>query len=151
MNYTVPLMHIISNCLCLVYVPAMNAHNTCLPARHSSNTKWLMFCAEAIDIPWGFPSFFNSTGVGSVTIVDANTSRYRDVAAIVGDTITIHWNGTFGGNFSLWQIPTGLHYPATCSLTAVQASCPGCDSCSVASCGLPMLAWTLPLLVSTSC
>ncbi|KAL3162273.1 hypothetical protein ABBQ32_009965 [Trebouxia sp. C0010 RCD-2024] len=61
---------------------------------------------KAIDIPWGFPAFFNSSGVGSVTVVDANTSRYRDVAAVVGDTITIHWNGTFGANFSLWQIPT---------------------------------------------
>ena len=52
---------------------------------------WL---AEAIDVPWGLPA-------------SQNASRYRDVAANVGDTVTIHWNHTAGGPFSLWKIPTG--------------------------------------------
>jgi len=26
---------------------------------------------------------------------------------VVGDTVTIHWNHTAGGQFSLWKIPSG--------------------------------------------
>lgn len=59
-------------------------------------------CAEAIDVPWGLPASINAT-------------RYRDVAANVGDTVTIHWNRTAGGPFSLWKIPTGACELATLS------------------------------------
>lgn len=59
----------------------------------ASSNLW-PFIAEAIDVPWGLPASFNQ-------------SRYRDVAAVVGDTVTIHWNHTAGGQFSLWKIPSG--------------------------------------------
>lgn len=75
-----------------------------------------IFTAEAIDVPWGVPASFNASGLGSVMAVDHNTSRYRDVAAVVGDTVTIHWNHTAGGNYSLWQIPSGWRCPAYCVL-----------------------------------
>ena len=81
--------------------------------QHQLLTLYLI--AEAIDVPWGVPASFNASGVGSVTAVDHNTSRYRDVAAVVGDTITIHWNHTAGGNYSLWQIPSGWCCPAQLS------------------------------------
>ena len=82
----------------------------------------LHLIAEAIDVPWGVPASFNASGIGSVTAVDQNTSRYRDVAAVVGDTVTIHWNHTAGGNYSLWQIPSGWRFPAHCALIIVQQS-----------------------------
>ena len=78
--------------------------------------------AEAIDVPWGVPASFNASGMGSVTAVDHNTSRYRDVAAVVGDTVTIHWNRTAGGNYSLWQIPSGWCCSAHSALIVVQLS-----------------------------
>jgi len=60
----------------------------------AASTNLWPFHAEAIDVPWGLPASFNQ-------------SRYRDVAAVVGDTVTIHWNHTAGGQFSLWKIPSG--------------------------------------------
>ena len=81
----------------------VSSHFTC-----SNHALKPCACVEAIDVPWGYPASFNASGLGSVTAVDTNTSRYRDVAAVVGDTITIHWNHTAGGNFSLWQVPTGM-------------------------------------------
>ncbi|DBB00570.1 TPA: hypothetical protein ACH3X3_002268 [Trebouxia sp. C0006] len=59
---------------------------------------------KAIDVPWGLPASFNQ-------------SRYRDVAAVVGDTVTIHWNHTAGGQFSLWKIPSDT-CPTNFSTTA---------------------------------
>ncbi len=63
--------------------------------RYCCRNLW-PFIAEAIDVPWGLPASFNQ-------------SRYRDVAAVVGDTVTIHWNHTAGGQFSLWKIPSGAN------------------------------------------
>ena len=52
-------------------------------------------CAETIDITWGLPATYNLT-------------RFPDVAAVVGDTVTIHWNRTAGGQFGLWKITDGI-------------------------------------------
>ncbi|KAA6428601.1 MAG: hypothetical protein FRX49_01476 [Trebouxia sp. A1-2] len=66
--------------------------------------QWKLGLPEAIDVPWGLPASFNQ-------------SRYRDVAAVVGDTVTIHWNHTAGGQFSLWKIPSDT-CPTNFSTTA---------------------------------
>ena len=92
----------------MLLIQSLPLLNTCTCEVSTDNVQ----SAEAIDVPWGFPASFNASGVGSVTAVDSNTSRYRDVAAVVGDTVTIHWNHTAGANFSLWQIPAGLSPPA---------------------------------------
>lgn len=94
----------------------------CVHMQHDLLTFSLF--AEAIDVPWGVPASFNASGRGSVTVVDHNTSRYRDVAAVVGDTVTIHWNSSAGSNYSLWQIPSGWCRPARGTLTAVQSFAP---------------------------
>ena len=111
MIFASSLPHCQATCTCCFHHTPVKWH-----LQHDFLITFLLF-AEAIDLPWGVPASFNAS---AVTIVDRNTSRYRDVAAVVGDTVTIHWNSSSGGNYSLWQIPSRQCCPTQCTLTAVQ-------------------------------